>query len=183
MGLYLQNAISLSQLYGSLGLIPLFMFWVYLMWLAVLFGLQVSSTLQHLRGRQLAELEERESEAAFVDPSLLIVMMQHIASRFAAGKSTDVADAAHTAGLSERAAERVLARLESSGLVHRLAEPETALTLSRPPEQITVDQLLTLGHQLVEHEVEHAPTSQLLERLQHVQREAGGQITLAELLA
>ncbi len=46
MGAYLENAMSLSQLYGSLGLVPLFMFWVYVMWLAVLFGLEVSALLQ-----------------------------------------------------------------------------------------------------------------------------------------
>lgn len=46
MGAYLENALSLSQLYGSLGLVPLFMFWVYVMWLAVLLGLEVSALLQ-----------------------------------------------------------------------------------------------------------------------------------------
>lgn len=54
---YLQNAFSISQLYGSLGLVPLFMFWVYLMWLAVLFGLEVSATLQALRGREWEEMK------------------------------------------------------------------------------------------------------------------------------
>ena len=37
MGAYLQRALTISQLYGSLGLVPLFMFWVYLMWLVILF--------------------------------------------------------------------------------------------------------------------------------------------------
>jgi membrane protein len=183
MGLYLQNAISLSQLYGSLGLIPLFMFWVYLMWLAVLFGLQVSSTLQHLRGRQLAELERQQSLTAMVDPSVVIVIMQEIASQFAGGKSTDVSEAARVAGVPETVAERILESLVDAGLVCRLAEPESALTLSRPPEQIKIDDLLAIGQQLAGQDADDEATSRLLATLKRAQREAGGNMTLAALVA
>ncbi|MFO1093951.1 MAG: YihY/virulence factor BrkB family protein [Planctomycetaceae bacterium] len=41
LGAYLSNAFSINHLYGSLGTVPLFMFWVYLMWLFILFGLEV----------------------------------------------------------------------------------------------------------------------------------------------
>ena len=56
LGAYLGNVFAINQLYGSLGLVPLFMFWVYLMWLAVLFGLEVAATLQMLHGRSLDEI-------------------------------------------------------------------------------------------------------------------------------
>lgn len=56
---YLGNAFAVSQLYGSLGLVPLFMFWVYLMWLAILFGLEVCAILQALGGRELAEVQPK----------------------------------------------------------------------------------------------------------------------------
>ena len=62
LGAYLENAVSISQLYGSLGLIPLFMFWVYLMWLVILFGLEVSATLQMLHGRTLDKIEQRRAQ-------------------------------------------------------------------------------------------------------------------------
>ena len=111
MGMYLQNAMSISQLYGSLGLIPLFMFWVYLMWLAVLFGLQVSSTLQHLRGRQLAELEARRGEPAIVDPAMVAVIMRRIAEEFTAGRATSIDQAADTTDLPHATVERIFDRL------------------------------------------------------------------------
>ncbi|MCA9210049.1 MAG: YihY/virulence factor BrkB family protein, partial [Planctomycetales bacterium] len=60
-GAYLGNAFAINQLYGSLGLVPLFMFWVYLMWLAVLFGLEVSAILQMLRGRSLNEMDPQRA--------------------------------------------------------------------------------------------------------------------------
>ncbi len=48
LGLYFDHAISLRQIYGSLGLVPVFMFWLYLMWLVILLGLQVSAILQQV---------------------------------------------------------------------------------------------------------------------------------------
>jgi len=88
LGATLTNAFSISQLYGSLGLIPLFMFWTYLMWLAVLFGLQVSAMLQMLHGRRLEEFERRREVLGLVEPGALITVMEMIARRFAAGRPT-----------------------------------------------------------------------------------------------
>jgi len=51
LSLYFNHAISIKQLYGSLGLLPIFMFWLYLMWLIVLLGLQVASILESVSDR------------------------------------------------------------------------------------------------------------------------------------
>jgi membrane protein len=51
LSLYFNHAISLKQMYGSLGLLPIFMFWLYLMWLIILLGLQVSSILESVSDR------------------------------------------------------------------------------------------------------------------------------------
>ncbi len=48
LGLYFSHAMSLRHMYGSLGLVPVFMFWLYLMWLIILLGLQVSAILQQV---------------------------------------------------------------------------------------------------------------------------------------
>jgi len=48
LSLYFSHALSLKQLYGSLGLVPVFMFWLYLMWLITLLGLQVTSIVQNV---------------------------------------------------------------------------------------------------------------------------------------
>jgi membrane protein len=58
LGLYVNNALSLRHMYGSLGLVPVFMFWVYLMWLFILLGLQVSAILQQVSTSEL-EIEAR----------------------------------------------------------------------------------------------------------------------------
>ena len=88
LGTTLQNTFLISQLYGSLGLIPLFMFCTYLMWLAVLFGLQVSEILQMLHGRRLEEFKRRREANDLVEPSSVITVMEVIADRFAKGAGT-----------------------------------------------------------------------------------------------
>lgn len=80
MGIYLQNAMSISQLYGSLGLIPLFMFWIYLMWLAALFGLEVSAVLQrHARGWPFGHSGDQELPG---DSDLVTLIVRQLGDTF-----------------------------------------------------------------------------------------------------
>lgn len=48
LDLYFSHALSIRQLYGSIGLVPVFMFWLYVMWLIILLGLQVTAILQQV---------------------------------------------------------------------------------------------------------------------------------------
>jgi membrane protein len=50
-GLYVSQALPYLKLYGAIGLVPLFLFWLYLGWLIILFGLQIAFTLQAMKGR------------------------------------------------------------------------------------------------------------------------------------
>ena len=45
-GLYVSKFLPYAKLYGVLGLLPLFLFWVYITWWIVLFGLELTYTLQ-----------------------------------------------------------------------------------------------------------------------------------------
>lgn len=182
MGMYLANALSISQLYGSLGLIPLFMFWVYLMWLAVLFGLQVSSTLQHLHGRQLAELEQQQRESTMVDPAVVPVMMKVIAERFREGRTTSIERITSATGISDAVTERIVGQLVSADLLHRVADSDRTVALSRPPDEIPVQQLLDIAFNAADLDVGDERATQLLERLRAAQKDASEGVTLATVL-
>jgi len=181
LGLYLQNALSLSQLYGSLGLIPLFMFWVYLMWLAVLFGLQVSSTLQHLHGRQLAELQQ-QVQAVVIDPGVIVAVMQVVAQRFVAGQTTGIEPLARATRLPEPVVERLVGSLVEARLLHRVADAEPRFALSRPPEQIALAQLLDLAFAAVDRDLGAAPAARWLDHLRTAQQNAAAGASLQSLL-
>ncbi len=44
---YASLAVAVSKIYGSLGILPLFLAWLFLSWVIVLFGAELSYTLQH----------------------------------------------------------------------------------------------------------------------------------------
>jgi len=53
---YISRTLSLSLVYGSLGLVPVFMFWMYVIWMIVLVGLQVAVLWDALGRRGIRNL-------------------------------------------------------------------------------------------------------------------------------
>ena len=45
---YIDQALRTSPLGGGLGFLPVFMFWMYMMWLSILFGLEITMVAQAL---------------------------------------------------------------------------------------------------------------------------------------
>jgi membrane protein len=182
LGAYLENAVSISQLYGSLGLIPLFMFWVYLMWLVVLFGLEVSATLQMLHGRTLDKIEQRRANTGFIDPASVVTVMEVIGERFNQALPTSLEHLNDATRIPRRTLEKMLDRLEEEGLLHRLDRDDKAYSLARPPEAITAEQLIDLGFSLVD-ESANGRRSSLMAALRDAQRSLAAGSTLASLTA
>jgi len=180
LGVALGNAFAVSQLYGSLGLIPLFMFWVYLMCLALLFGLQVSATLQMLRGRQLEEIERRQAVKAMIEPASLITVMEIIADRFNRGLQTTTDELSEAMSISRTAAGEILERLIEAGMLHPLGQDNDAVCLARSPDQIKAAELIEIGFQIVDDS--GTRRSAFFDRLRSVQRELAARETLAALL-
>jgi len=177
-GVYLDRAVSFTQLYGSLGLIPLFMFWVYLMWLVVLFGLEVASILHSLRGRRLEELKEKKPATGLVDPAAVVSIMEVAAGAFAQGRALTALEAAQATRLAEPIVSEILLRLHERGVVHEVSRPEGAYTLARPPEEISAAHLLRIGFDLAdEGAARDRPT--LFDRLREAQIKAAEGATLA----
>ena len=181
MGAYVGNALSIRQLYGSLGLIPLFMFWVYLMWLVILFGLEVSATLQQLCGRTLEEVERERRPAGLADPAAVLTVMGVIAERFGDSAATTTSQITEATGLAEATVQLIVQRLIEAGLLHRLDRDDGAVSLARPPERIAASELIDVGFALVdEGGIERKPA--ILLQLRDAQRSLAAQATLAGLL-
>jgi membrane protein len=181
MGVYLANAFTISQLYGSLGLVPIFMFWVYLMWLVVLFGLEVSAILQALPGRQLEEIERKRRAHGIVDPASVVVVMEVVAERFMAGEATSVRQLSESTGIAESTVLSLIKALVAAGHVHWLASDET-VSLAMPPDQIMADSLLDVGYRIVQAGDQNARSS-WIERWRASQRKLAAESSLAALIA
>jgi membrane protein len=181
LGAYLQGAFSINQLYGSLGLIPLFMFWVYLMWLAVLFGLQVSATHQMLHGRTLDEIDQQRESTGMLDPTSVLNVMEVVAERFLLGKVVTAREVTDATGISERVIARILQRLVQEGWLNIVERPEISFSLAKPPDQVGADDLIELGYRMVD-EASHGRRSALCTCLRDGQKSLAGGISLASLV-
>jgi membrane protein len=144
LGVYTTHALTLNKLYGSLGLIPLFMFWMYLMWMFVLFGLEIASIIQTLRGRGIDVLVGTEGEERRIEPSIVIRLVKHVADGFESGRPTSVEDLAQTFRLETGIVRLLVQRLERAGLLVRLEDPDR-VTLARPAASIDLEQVLAIG--------------------------------------
>ena len=180
MGAYLENAFSISQLYGSLGLIPLFLFWVYLTWLMVLFGLEVSATLQMLGGRKLDDIERPRQPTGIVDPDSVLVVMEVVAEHFNRGRPTTARQVTEATSIPEVTVVRMLDRLIEAAFLHRLDRVDGAVALARPPEQVSADQLIEIGFGMVD-DGRVGRRSALADRLRQAQKSLAAQATLAAL--
>ncbi|REJ93905.1 MAG: YihY/virulence factor BrkB family protein [Planctomycetota bacterium] len=181
LGAYLSNAPSLNRLYGSLGSIPVFMLWVYFMWLAVLFGLQVSAALQFLGNRALEEMETRRMMSGLIEPATVVTVLQVVAEDFREGKGTQLRRIAERTGVPERTAATVVQELCSAGLLHRIDRDQNTVCLSQPPELITADRAMDVGFRLADAEGTRW-VSDFAQRLRDEQRALAGKVTLASLV-
>jgi len=178
---YFQNALSVRQLYGSLGLIPVFMLWVYIMWLVVMFGLEVASTLESLHGRRIDELQKRGAAGGMVDPARVVMLMESVAHAFSSGRTAAPSDLARELLMPEATVERIVDRLHRAGLLHRV-DRDGGLTLARPPEAISADELLLIGFELVDGGGA-PPAEGVISRLREAQRHAVSGVTLERAAA
>jgi membrane protein len=156
LGASLAGSFSASRLYGSLGLVPLFMMWVYLMWLVVLFGLQTAAILQGLAkgGRALAATAARGDS---FEPAQAIPCFRAVCARFQKGRGASPDTLVYECGLSPRTARELLAIFERLGLAHRIDGDDRRYAPSRPPEEITLCEALHAGFALVDGGEETAP--------------------------
>jgi len=181
LGAYFAGAVSMKNLYGTLGAIPLFMFWLYLMWLVVLFGLEVSATIQSLQGRQFEEFQDKRPQNGLVDPASLLNVMEIVTERFVGGHSTPTREIADQTLIPESMVVMMLDRLVKEGVLHRVDGAEASVSLAQPPDRISADRLIEIGYALVD-EAGVGRQSALLQRLREAQKSLAQQATLASLL-
>ena len=179
LGAYMANAFSVSSLYGSLGLIPVFMFWMYLMWMFVLVGLEVAALVQMLRGRD-ARVQGEDTEA-MVDPAAILTVMGLISDGFREGRAMDPQQVVQATGLPTSFVSAMLDRLEQRGFIHQL-ERNDGYVMARPPEQVEASDLMNVAFELIDDTSVRYGTP-LLGKLRDAQRKLTAGTTLAGLHA
>ena len=182
---FLQWSKNYARLYGAVALIPLFMLWVYVTWVIVLLGLQVSYILQTFRHGVLARVDSLDRPPV-VDGATVIALAAHVAARFQGGRPVAPDEAARSLGLDPALAERLLEAMADEGLLHRVpaGRDEVRFALARPPESVRATEVMAVGVGASSGRADRADSADLstLGKLRRREAEAFAGMTLADLV-
>ncbi|MEN9677164.1 MAG: hypothetical protein RIS76_3060 [Verrucomicrobiota bacterium] len=139
--LYNTRILTDNAIYGSLGVLPLFLVGLYVTWVVVLFGAQVACALQNRRSAFPSDSGEPPSVVAREISAVRI--MGRIAAGFEAGQSPLQADALSSQlGIPSNLAGELLRCLVQSRLLNETLHSPPGFTPSRPLQQTSVRDVL-----------------------------------------
>lgn len=142
--MYVTEFIPYNQLYGVLGLIPLGVFWIYISWLIVLFGLQLTFTTQHLSTLDAAEIAASQKREDYFIANDLTVMsiVREIAADFEAGAGpTEASSIASRMNMPAEFVEKILSYLTAGGILVRVSEPRDGFLPAQAPANIKLSEI------------------------------------------
>ena len=139
--LYVSRVVSNSKIYGSLGLVPVFMIGLYFSWLILLFGAQVGYAYQnrasYFEEKQIENINQRGREF------IALRLMTCIGQRFARGDPPPSAvEIAAALAVPTRLVQQLMQTLSAARLVTEAAGAEPAYLPARPLETITCHDIL-----------------------------------------
>jgi membrane protein len=140
-GLYVVKLIPYSVVYGIVGLVPLGVLWIYITWLIVLFGLQLTFTTQHLKTIEEAEAAaSRQRQEYFLATDLHVINIVNFIFREFEKKSAPVPAEVVSSHLNLPAdfTDKVLNHLTKEGIILKTTEPAVGFTPSTVAENVTL---------------------------------------------
>ena len=185
--LYVSRVVSNSSIYGSLGLVPLFMIGLYFSWLILLFGAQVAYAVQNLTSyleeKQVENINQRGREF------IALRLMACIGGRFLRGEPpASTGEIAGQLTVPSRLVRQVMHTLGAARLVAEVAGSETAFLPARPLESITCHDILLAmraspGQELATRdEPARAQVFGEFHRIEEAERQVASGVTLLDLV-
>jgi membrane protein len=184
--LYVSRVVSNSKIYGSLGLVPVFMIGLYLSWLILLFGAQVAYAFQnrstYLEEKQVENINQRGREF------IALRIMTRVGQRYLQGAPPLCAtELAEELSVPTRLVRQIMQTLTAARLVVETAGAEPAYLPARPMERITCHDMLhamraTQGQELATRdEPSRAEVYGEFQRIQEAERQVASGVTMLAL--
>jgi membrane protein len=173
-----------STVYGVLALVPITVLWIYITWLIVLFGLQLTFTTQHLRSLDAAEIAAAgKREEFFIANDLTVInIVREIAAAFEHNRAP-VSGGVVCSKLNIPAefGDKILSHLVDSGLIAKTSDPRVGFTPVRDPASIKLSDISAIVAEvgLAQSTTERPQT---LEQIAQSQRDAMAQYSLRQVL-
>ena len=140
--LYLSRVVTYSNIYGGLGIIPVLLVGLYFSWLITLLGAQVSYAAQNIHLYLQRRLSDRMDE--WQRELTACRIMLEACARFLAGQPPPTTETiARQYNAPASLLNQLVQRLTEAGLIAEVTNgAETGLQPARPPETITVADVL-----------------------------------------
>ena len=140
---YVRHVVEARSVYGALGLLPLFLFWMNVSWLIFLFGAELAHTAANL---DLIQAVDRSRQILLAPPDMLAATVA-IARRFASGKApAPLGKISSQLNLPDDSVLQLLDRLLAAGiLLHAETANGSVFVLSRPPDSISVAEIMEIA--------------------------------------
>lgn len=137
---------AFTILYGSLGLVPLFLLWIYFLWVVVLYGLEIAHVVQFVGKRLGSGLPIRSDTPVVVDPAAIVVLMKTATNAFDKGESVSADDLLQPVNAPAAAIDAMLEALAARGYLHKLEDgDELRFAVARPATAISTSELLDVA--------------------------------------
>jgi membrane protein len=137
---YTANAVKYNLIYGSIAFLPIFMIWMYLTWVAILIGVEVSYVHQNFASLRRQRQKIRLSFAQIEQMGLMV--MVDVARRFMGGNTpTTVYKLSHRMRLPAEHIRSVVTLLRNQRLLGE-GDDDYPLTVMQDLDRITVQSVL-----------------------------------------
>lgn len=183
-GLYLTRVVP-GNVYGALGVLPLFLFWVNLSWMVFVFGATFVHTTDNLRNIHWAQ----QAQELYVTPSSLLATALSVARRWQTGHGpVRLEQIEADLDLPRPFICRMLDTLERAGVLCPVGPhqqpPADAYALAKPAERIPVLNVMQLASAADDAALDERYRSAIGRGVRQVRELAGermGELTLAGL--
>jgi len=139
--MYLSRVVTYSKIYGGLGIIPVFLLGVYFSWVIVLLGAQVSFAAQNVQLYMQQRASERmdQTQRELLACRVVLRVCHSFLCRVPPPNTESLASRLRA---PLQALNQVAHRLVEAGVLVEVADGEGGLQPARPPESITIADVL-----------------------------------------
>ena len=176
-----------SDIYGALAMLVTFAIWVYVTWVVILLGAEVSNSVQHFHQQNGARGRFRSETNGYLNASGVITLFLIVAERFAKGEGAClVEEVAARSGVSAEVVHQSFERFKAAGLIYEVEGDTDGYLPARALADITLATLVNaVEGEMTMHFAQGLPSesgARVLRTLQQSQRECLENVTVASVL-
>lgn len=140
--IYVERFVLQGNLYGVLGVVPLFLLWLNISWMIFLFGAELAHTAASLSQLRFAEHTQR----TIIGPSDWLAVMVTVARQYQQGSPPPtLVELGAATGLSQESLQRITSVLCSGQLLLATGTDDPTYVPARPAERISLGDVYALA--------------------------------------